>query len=415
MTQYLLRPLDTQFHRTGLPFDAAQDVETESLFPPSPRTVYGALRAWGFIHCDETLGGEGPTPSDQEIKDVFGDKSSPGSLRLKGPVIFRVEQNLDGRETFIPLLPPPLDLVKDKESGSVCLLRPDPNERPLWNLPNWLAPVQTGFDKNVLESLDHRLFMGWPDNMVAYLTGNIDEERFYQNAVIDTDDAFRREWHLGISRSRQTKSVVPGYLYLAGHFRMVEEFFDSEHVLWIETNDDIGLLPKKGVLRLGGESRQAAIARLESDTPWYGSVELKHAVIDVLAESGRFKLVLISPAAFGRDAGECTSLPDAIDRATQRLCLECGDAGQSYADLVGVCLPRPNPIGGWDIARRREKSMQACVPAGSVYFFQFSDWDKVSDKNAIAAKLVETFHGTTALQSGVAAKEGFGLSLVGGW
>ncbi|GFP43398.1 hypothetical protein HKBW3C_02528, partial [Candidatus Hakubella thermalkaliphila] len=43
-----IRPLDTQFHRSGLPFDAGQDTEVTGLFPPWPRTVYGALRAKGF-------------------------------------------------------------------------------------------------------------------------------------------------------------------------------------------------------------------------------------------------------------------------------------------------------------------------------------------------------------------------------
>lgn len=409
MTQYLLRPLDTQFHRSGLPFDAAQDVETESIFPPNPRTVYGALRAWGFSHNSVFLSGSGPNPGEGPIKSVLGDKEGFGSLRMKGPVLCRIRKNGDGSEALLPLLAPPADLVREKYNRPVRvhLLRPDLACRPGWNLPDWVSPVRTAAaGRNLLESINDRWFLIKPGSLEAYLTGNIDNRRFHQNETIAASDVFQREWHLGIARSRGTKSVVPGYLYLAGHFRMVDKFFDEDHALWIEVGGDEELLPKEGVLRLGGEARPAGIAEHRGDTSsWYGSAELRKAVTACIAASGRFKLLLVTPGAFGGKS-LCKALPDAVDLG-----------GAASATLVGFCLPRPVLVGGWDIAGGREKRVQTCAPAGSVYFFQCDSWDNMTgqEKEITAGAWFDAFHGTSKAQAGDAAKEGFGLTLVGGW
>lgn len=36
MIHLFIRPVDTQFHRSGLPFDAGEDTEADSIFPPFP-------------------------------------------------------------------------------------------------------------------------------------------------------------------------------------------------------------------------------------------------------------------------------------------------------------------------------------------------------------------------------------------
>ncbi|MBF0529347.1 MAG: type III-B CRISPR module-associated protein Cmr3, partial [Deltaproteobacteria bacterium] len=62
-----IRPLDTQFHRGGLPFDAGEDTEADSFFPPFPRTLYGAFRAAGMLRSGGCLDFKSFRPGDEKV------------------------------------------------------------------------------------------------------------------------------------------------------------------------------------------------------------------------------------------------------------------------------------------------------------------------------------------------------------
>ncbi|MBN2032698.1 MAG: hypothetical protein JW836_05430 [Deltaproteobacteria bacterium] len=407
MTQYLIRPLDTQFHRTGLPFDAAQDVEASSQFPPSPRTVYGAIRAWVF--SDKNIPFNGLPQSGDPVFTTLGNDKQYGTLAVKGPVMCRLS-----KVTLAAFLPMPADLVKLKNHRELRLLRPDLEAKPGWDLAVSLYPVGTG-STEVVEANKNRFLN--PNYLKEYLAGSLGPENRYNNVTVEQGDVFRRELRVGIAREGATRTAKKGFLYRAPHHRLVHEQSDAEHVLWVEMDGHNGLLPEAGVIRLGGEGRPARISIMLPDPKtWYSEPSAVRNARDTVLKSGRFKLYLITPGVFGVEHKHCVALPDAVDPGSLSLDLEQAGGKRVTAQLVGACVAKPIYLGGWDIRSRREKPHQACVPAGSVYFFCFHDWASI-DQEAAVAQVFRLFHGNTAIQKGDgnASKEGFGFTLVGGW
>ena len=111
-----LHPVDTWFFRDGTPFTAesAPQEDVDSLFPPHPPTVVGALRA-ALAHANEW---NGAAPWPPRIRDVLGDGPDLGVLRFCGPFLLRHEE---------PLFPAPRHLlgVNGREGWEpACFLRP---------------------------------------------------------------------------------------------------------------------------------------------------------------------------------------------------------------------------------------------------------------------------------------------------
>ena len=88
-----LQPVDTWFFRDGTPFTMgkAPQENVESLFPPHPFTIAGALRA-GLAR---SKGWNGRERWKREICDVLGDGPEDlGTLSLDGPFLLREGQPL---------------------------------------------------------------------------------------------------------------------------------------------------------------------------------------------------------------------------------------------------------------------------------------------------------------------------------
>ena len=96
-----IRPLDTLFFRTGKPFTMGEDTWAESLFPPYPSTLYGAIRSF-LIFQREGL----KAFINGKYKDDIGTPDKKGFLKIKGPLLSK------NSELFFPA---PLDLAKLEE------------------------------------------------------------------------------------------------------------------------------------------------------------------------------------------------------------------------------------------------------------------------------------------------------------
>ena len=93
MTGFRLEPVDTLFFRDGTPFtaDSAPQDGVDSLFPPHPPTVAGALRA--ALARANGWNGHGRWPED--ICRVLGDGlEDPGRLSIDGPFVLHDEEPL---------------------------------------------------------------------------------------------------------------------------------------------------------------------------------------------------------------------------------------------------------------------------------------------------------------------------------
>lgn len=410
MNTLFIRPLDTQFYRDGRPFDAGTESEGHSLFPPFPRTIYGALRAlimsaapnyqWGDDHV-----------TDAEFERIVGGKDRFGTLIIRGPVVARVWRELSGATKEHDLwFPVPFDLLNVKNQ---------PDELTLI-VPNMAQ-------SSALNDLRQKLYLCKPTQptYVKGIRGYVDQEqmeRYLKGEVpwkFQASDGIERpEPRIGLARNLAVKTAAHGKLYAARHVRMQEASEPSgtllHHGFLVEAEGVDGLLPPKGVLRLGGDSRPAEF-QIVDDHDW---TRLKEAARQKILETGRFKAYLITPALFTRKP---QWYPDFLDDDSSGLTGIL--PGTSHpVRLVSACVGRPVPVGGFDIAKGYPKQTWKAVPAGSVYFFKFENWetwDQPTREKAVSSLLNQQFN-KPVVQTPVdcqlpQAREGFGVALIGGW
>lgn len=117
------------------------------------------------------------------------------------------------------------------------------------------------------------------------------------------------------------------------------------------------ILPRTGLVRLGGDGRGASLAPWDSsgtDQPWMHRPKTKG-----------FRLILATPGLFPGGW-----LPPRVEqRGTEYVLRVDGLA----ARLVAAAISRADVISGWDLAKRSPKPAVRVVPAGSVYWFEIQD------------------------------------------
>ena len=143
------------------------------------------------------------------------------------------------------------------------------------------------------------------------------------------------------------------------------------------------------MLRLGGDNRTAFYTRaIWNDIP----VE---TIRKKISETGRFKIVLTTPAIFTNGW-----LPCGIDNKTME-----GSLNGIDVKLITACIGKPIGIGGFDLVKGRPKDMKKAVPAGSVYYLELKSGSVDELLSGIWLKSI----------SDEKAQEGFGITLIGGY
>ena len=100
-----IEPSDVLLFRDGKPFSAGDDHAARSIFPPSPRTFQGAVRAAILSRHGFDMA---------KASSIIGDSNSYGRLQqMRGPFIARQSGNEDPQR----LLPLPLSVGLTKEIG----------------------------------------------------------------------------------------------------------------------------------------------------------------------------------------------------------------------------------------------------------------------------------------------------------
>lgn len=371
-----LEPLDVWLFRDARPFTAGSDSIARSRFPPTPYTVYGMLRSLLLFRA-AARGAVRNLAFGQEAEAIARAVGGPGDferLRLRGPLPGR---RVDGRvRRYFPV---PRDVVQwaDREGrpgGERGLLAPAVAVPLGGSVSTRLQPLWS--TKRGARVEGH----GWiaEDDFWAYLAG-------VAPPVHPAERLYVTEPRPGLGRDRQKGTAAEHLLYVADYVRPLEGAG-----LVVDVLEGLDEAPP-GLIAFGGEARgtRCSAYRLEAD-PQVPS--LRQAV----AERGRIRLVLATPALFARGW-----LPSWVD--PQRLET---DADQPALRLVAAAVPRPEPIGGFDLVRRAPRPLLRAVPAGSVYFF-------AEREPGAAAAAFDRWFGrcVSDQQAGI----GFGLSYAGPW
>ncbi len=361
---YEIIPNDTLFFRDGKPFTMGSETWADSIFPPYPSTIYGAIRSWLIFEK-----GGLKDFKEGKFKEELGTENEKGSLLIKGPFLKKND------EVFLPC---PLDLVKIKDKKArdekdklypLPLTEKPPifiSDYPFDNVLLWQRQEQVEDAEGYLSLL----------YLKDYLKGKGDIKFLKQEKF------FRFENKIGIARERTTLTSKDGHLYRVPLVRLEK---GVSILVKIEGVKDI---PESGILQIGGEGKTAKIQRVSNSINDFDN-------FDVELENKIFKIYFATPCIFKKGW-----LPSWIDENSFE-----GEYKGIKLKLICACIGKYKSIGGWNMASNQPKPLERAIPAGSVYYFEIcneSDLNKI--KNAFHFKNI----------SDVFPEEGFGLTFIGG-
>jgi CRISPR-associated protein Cmr3 len=401
MTAVFIEPCDIVFFRDDLPFGDRGNQFGRCQFPPRPSVIAGALRTQILVNRGIDFdafrrGVDVPETVQAELGRVDGTTRSdfalvPGTFRLTGLSLGR---RGNGRDVLY--YRPGRDLVAAGKKGEGAadeprLLAPALGERlPGVSSLAGLSPVAAvpGFEPA----------RGWlaGDDYARYLAGAAPRDLVREEAPREAAAAFPGvaspreavlDWddRVGIGLDAETRTVDEGRLYSSRGAVMRQGWG------FVATVEGSTLVSASGLVRLGGDSRMARLS------PWSGAEPDWSQARRAVAGSGRFRVVLQSPAIFA--GGWC---PGAVRHDSGRLVYE---REGFRARLVSAAVGAPELAGGWDLVRQAPKPFRRMVPAGSVFWFEV-----LSGSGEDAWRL---FHGQSV--SDEKSNEGFGIAHVGGW
>jgi len=383
MTPLFIEPTDVLLFRDGRSFSAgAGDHRATGVFPPPPPTVYGALRSALLSELDAEVG-----PNDFGLSGsaarVVGTQAQPGALSIARSALAR--RTADGIERLYPV---PNDVLTRKahrhlDAGArdYTRLRPQPERAGATNLPDAVEPL--GYEEDgVFTNTNGYL----PETAFRHL---LQDETEAATQLLESDELFLSEPRTSVAVG-EDGTAREGLLFTVDFTRPKA---DGEETigLTVSLENDKGLLPDAGWLRLGGEARSARYSGLDAP-PDGGTGELNDAIRQ---NDGRFMLALTTPVAF--DNGW---RPDAVGADGTGAIAGCA------VQLRGAAVGRYEPLGGWDLAEGRPKSTRRAVPAGSAYFFKLYD---PSD----ADRLLENGPVLSLASSVTDRRQGLGLAHLG--
>ncbi|MEZ0329224.1 MAG: type III-B CRISPR module-associated Cmr3 family protein [Dissulfuribacterales bacterium] len=330
MTWIEINPIDTLFFKGAESMVAGENHEVDTMFPPMPDTIIGAIRT-AIMKQKGVEPAEYLTYPEQFLKEypIVGKPDNPG-FNLTGP-LFQTESGVLLLPTPANWFADPPDQHKKEEWGESS---PVQTAEPLTGSPLGLVgSVAAPFWVKYPKCSDMKSLSGWwvtPATFEAVRNGkdilfikDLAKLQSDKPAILPASALFCREERVGIALTSE-RTAREGHLYSTTHVRL-----RGDINLLIGINSDHGLcLSNEGILQLGGEQRMCRYRIIESfDLPE-----------DI---NGRYQLALgpIAMSSLSQDMAQCP-------RASGKLLR----------------------VGGWDMAKGFHKPMSAWLPHGTVFF-----------------------------------------------
>ncbi len=352
----LLEPVDVWLFRDGRPFVAGEAHRARSIFPPTPYTLQGAIRAKVLFDASVDLM-EYAHQSSEAARELARRIGAPGrgygQLRITGPVLAR---STNGQVTLY--YPVPADMVKipaendgettDTVKITATTLQPLGKDFMMEDFSDIRAPALQFLwaPRFHIESVG-----GWiaASDFEKYLanSGKDFQVTIYRNSFF-----FQTERRVGIQINPDRLTTEEGRIYHADFLRFTPGTSLVVQIAGIEP-----FAPRTGYLQLGGEAR-AAYYTVEQQplSGWF----LNRSVLNNATFSGRFKMIFLTPAYFRHGWH-----PEDWSTFFQNASVRC----------VGAAIPGTQMIGGAVVDDRRrsrnfERTAYRFLPAGSVLFFE---------------------------------------------
>ncbi|MEW5323558.1 type III-B CRISPR module-associated Cmr3 family protein [Geobacillus thermoleovorans] len=366
MAKLVLTPTDTFFFKNHHVTQAGETTVMESMFPPRPNTIYGALRA-AYIYAHSSFEAF-ESGEDECVRKWMGTPDERGDFRLHYCAL------ADGETMFLPL---PLDyqVVEEGESLTAYPLQLVQDRKPS-SSPNIWRLASSRREKT--KSAQHR-YVSAEEWKRALLAGQpIHSLRSLSTFVV-------QEEKVGIQLDIVKRTARESFLYRVAKQRFLGE---ASLVAYIGDGPDFSHVKWA---RIGGENRPWSIHQESGEFRLWNSDEKKRIEQDI-QRTRLAKIVFLSPAIFSNG-----SRPGSMDG--NRWTWPNG----ATVTWIAAAIGRPELYGGWDIVRHRPKPRKWMVPAGSVIYV------KIERDNDLPLVL-SALDGIHLTDEG--AEEGFGLAII---
>lgn len=329
MAYYKINPLDTLFFRDGIPYNMGEtQTNVESMFPPSPTTIAGAIRA----RLAMSLGWTGKGEWNQSISKVIGSGSTLEKLSFDGPFVGYKNK------TLFPIPKHVLGSKKEENKENKYKINTIMPEREIQSdLGKIKCPAMVADNKS--KNIENSYITAATLQKLLHDT-NIDE--------IDTipfDEVFKKELSVGIKRDDEKLTVKDGNLFSRIFVRMEK---DSYFIMNVNCNDcENALQNLKGIITIGGESKGAYIEEMKNE-------KMEKPVLPEAPneyKNNRFLIYFATPTDIGK-ININSEIP------------ELGNA-----KIIFGCIGNPIMIGGWNFKIGPEE-LRPYIPPGSVLFME---------------------------------------------
>ncbi len=356
--QIRFNPLDTLFFRDGSPFNREElQANVNTIFPPSPTTLAGAIRAAWARAMGWDGKGRGGNWAEYCKERLGAGVTLPETITFNGPYLFRNNEPVFPVPAHV-LGEPPLDPKKQKPSNLILLA---PDREMETDLGTILLPVKPSSD--TVEGRKALVSEWWVSACglrQILLGGPPDKDTLMHQSTLWTI-----EQRIGNFRKEGRATGLMG-LYTPQHIRLQH---GVELAMFASGLPDVAIekITSRPALT-GGEARSCWLTIEEGGIEGYLQPEPP-------AGSRRYTLLALTP--------------------TQMESLE--SVSIEGRQPVSHCNQRPLMLGGWDCNKPRE--LRPCLRPGSVFF-------------------METEHDTTAgklISYGEKTQWGFGRFVTGIW
>jgi CRISPR-associated protein Cmr3 len=339
MMQLFLEPMDVWLFRDGKPFDADGSRRAESMFPPYPSVIQGAIRTYELNRLGIDVNDSGA------VIQAVGDAEDYKELRIRGPVVVK-----ENKGELVRYYPQPADALSVDVENHTMLRNGAPQPHPegvITNMPMRMDLI--GLDDPAIKG-ESGLWLS-EDELAKYILGQPAKGEPADRESADLEPANRKsadrnhvnnffmvENRIGIGMDNARRAVKTGKLFEVGFIRPkpgVGLYVEIEgYTDW----------PESGILRLGGESRTARFRQVPALKCLYENNK----------QLGKlFNLYFTTPAYLKE--GWTTNWNQFFTQPVR---------------LLSAAVNRYESLGGFDYARKDHKPARRYIPAGSVYTFR---------------------------------------------
>ncbi|MGI6387352.1 MAG: type III-B CRISPR module-associated Cmr3 family protein [Desulfomonilia bacterium] len=322
ITWYSFEPTDSLFFKGATPMQAGVDHTADSIFPPRPSTLEGALRTLVLRQHDIGPADYYQGNVDKDILDAIGRADEPAPFSVIGP-LFRINGRLliptpytwykanipDNKKPFKVKIVTSFSLA-DAGTGKIVIIT-SAHEKT-----RWVYSEKSDIDSMGGLWMTTDLLCPGADNIVDMYSLNAkwDDKK---PLLFSPKDLFTDESHVGLALKETVRTARPHHLYAFTHYRLkpgVSLVFGCDREL---------PLREKGIFQLGGEKRFGAYKRLCDLNIQAGS-------------SGLFMALGVVKAGM-------------------------------YTTPALIATGKPVYAGGWDMRKGFHKEMSGYYPAGTVF------------------------------------------------